>query len=97
VDRYCIADNDESEKHAQIKNMGLIYTNAEAIVVAAAGPDSSFGLPGAGYRKRQFQRQARIGKVSLCSTMPDPKLIISGSKWMTRAWTYQEGALSSEL
>jgi Heterokaryon incompatibility protein (HET) len=101
VDRYCIPQNDDGEKHAQITSVGLIYANAVATIVAAAGADSSIGLPGAGHRPRRCQAQARIGHVVLRSTMPDPKLTIEMSKWMTRAWTYQEGcsqggSLSSE-
>lgn len=42
-----------------------MYTNAEATIVAAAGADSSCGLPGAGYGNRRFQPQARIGNVQL--------------------------------
>lgn len=97
IDRYCIPQDDDSEKRAQIKHMGSIYTNAEATVVAAAGANSSCSLPGAGYGNRRSQPQARIGNVQLCSTMPDSKLSISKSKWMTRAWAYQEGLLSRRL
>lgn len=85
IDRYCIPQDDDDKRHAQIKHIGSIYTNAEATIVAAAGADSSFGLPGAGYRKRRPQARAMVGNVLLYSTLPDPKLVIARSKWMTRA------------
>jgi len=50
IDRYCIPQSDEREQQTQIKNMGSIYTSAEATIVAAAGADPAFGLSGAAYR-----------------------------------------------
>ncbi|KAF2188000.1 hypothetical protein K469DRAFT_748796 [Zopfia rhizophila CBS 207.26] len=40
------ADN----KHEQIQHMDLMYRNAEVTLVAAAGEDDTFGLPGVGTR-----------------------------------------------
>ena len=97
VDRYCIAQHNSKEKHEQIKNMGSIYTNAQATIVAAAGVDSHFGLPGAGPRQRREQPCAVIGDRTLCSMKPDPKFLIERSKWMSRGWTYQEAFLSRRL
>ncbi|ROT37768.1 HET-domain-containing protein [Sodiomyces alkalinus F11] len=34
------------------------------------------------------------GKITLVSTMQDPRVTIRKSRWATRGWTYQEGVLS---
>ncbi|KAH0430624.1 hypothetical protein CcaCcLH18_07659 [Colletotrichum camelliae] len=46
VDRYCI-DQRNSDKHKQISQMDSIYQRAELTIIAAAGEDPSYGLPGA--------------------------------------------------
>jgi len=94
VDRYCIPQHNNDEKRAQIQLMGTIYKSAQATIIAAAGADATFGLPGAGFRRRRWQPRAIVGQHILCSTLPDPKLVISRSKWMSRGWTYQEAMLS---
>ncbi len=97
VDYYCIDQDNEREKVTQIKFMGLIYEMAEATIVAAAGEDASFGLPGVGNTPRLLQPRAIIGKQLLVSLLPDPRLIIKQSRWMIRGWTYQEALLSRRL
>ena len=94
VDRYCIRQSQAEEKHTQIRNIDKIYAKAKATVVASAGEDSSFGLPGVSQRARKAQPHARIGSHVLVSTMSDPRMIVKNSKWATRAWTYQEAILS---
>ncbi len=97
VDRYCIDQNDHEHKCAQIQQMRSIYRNAQATLVAAAGVDPTYGLPGVGPCHRREQPRANIGKYTLCSTLPDPKLRLQRSKWMSRGWTYQEAMLSRRL
>jgi hypothetical protein len=43
VGRYCIAQDDQVEKHSQLRNMGLIYDCAQFVVIAAEG-DGREGL-----------------------------------------------------
>ncbi|KAK2757157.1 tol protein [Colletotrichum kahawae] len=45
VDRYCI-DQTNSDKYKQINQMDSIYQRAELTIIAAAGEDPSYGLPG---------------------------------------------------
>ena len=97
VDRYCIDQDDQAHKCAQIQQMGSIYNNAQATLIAAAGVDPTYGLPGVGSCQRREQPTANIGKYTLCSTLPDPKLLLQKSKWMSRGWTYQEAMLSRRL
>jgi hypothetical protein len=46
VDRYCIPQDNPAEKNSQIQRMGDIYANSALTIIAAAGDDAEFGLPG---------------------------------------------------
>ncbi|KAH8773990.1 heterokaryon incompatibility protein-domain-containing protein [Hyaloscypha finlandica] len=94
VDRYCIDQLDETDKHHQIRQMDLIYTNAEATIIAAAGDGPGYGLPGVNGTLRKQQPHLRIHGHLLASTLPHPSWSISNSTWATRGWTYQENILS---
>ncbi|RFN44758.1 hypothetical protein FIE12Z_11024 [Fusarium flagelliforme] len=96
VDRYCIVQTgDEAIKQEQLRHMHLVYANAEVTLIAAAGKDSSAGLPGVPGRPREQQPGALINGHALVRIPPDPSLHIrSRSTWATRGWTYQEGLLA---
>jgi len=94
VDRYCIKQNDNKDRLTQIHNMDGIYKNAFACIIAAAGSDSTFGLPGVSTVPRIPQNRAMVGNRLLVSTMPSIETVVKSSTWATRAWTYQEGLLS---
>jgi Heterokaryon incompatibility protein (HET) len=72
----------------------LVYKNAEITIIAAAGKDPQYGLPGVGRRHRASQPCAKIGEHFLVSALDDLSYCIRDSPWMSRAWTYQEGLLS---
>ncbi|KAH7130515.1 heterokaryon incompatibility protein-domain-containing protein [Dendryphion nanum] len=94
VDRHCILQHDEHVKEVQLQNMNAVYANADITIVAVAGEDSSFGLPGAGKRTR-ISLPYMLAQGHLLSVIPpDPSREIRSSKWSTRGWTYQEGLLS---
>jgi len=97
VDRYCIDQQQEKERTHQIGKMDLIYMNAELTIIAAAGSDPHYGLPGVGYQKRKPQfltRCARIGNHFLITTADAPTAATQRSTWNTRGWTFQEALLS---
>ncbi|KAF2867743.1 heterokaryon incompatibility protein-domain-containing protein, partial [Massariosphaeria phaeospora] len=99
IDRYCINQTNKEEQKAQLQQMDLIYENADLTIVAAAGQNDQYGLPGIGTRadtqaKRPPQPAATIGNLQLVSSLPDIELYLSESKWSTRGWTYQEALLS---
>ncbi|ORY05300.1 hypothetical protein BCR34DRAFT_590959 [Clohesyomyces aquaticus] len=94
VDKYCIDQSDESDKYNQIAVMDKIYERAEVTVVAAAGEDSFYGLPGVSSRRRTLQPRFNFEEVVWVSCLRDPRILIHESKWSTRAWTYQEGIFS---
>jgi hypothetical protein len=94
VDRYCIDQLDDKDKQHQIRQMDLIYANAVATIIAAAGDDPEYGLPGVNGTLRKHQPQIHVCGHLLASTLPHPSRSVSDSKWATRGWTYQEGILS---
>lgn len=96
VDQCCIDQNDSTDRSILIKNMDNIYEGAFVTMVAAAGKDSSFGLPGAAVagRPRREQSHVNIGSMSLIGSLPTAHEVICESVWATRGWTYQEAVLS---
>lgn len=46
VDKYCIDQNNPQVKHNQIQQMDLVYRNGQLTIIAAAGKDETYGLPG---------------------------------------------------
>jgi len=94
IDKYCIDQRNPVEKEHQIKNMDLIYLGAELTIVAAAGADEYYGLPGIGLTRRSKQMTVQLPGFTLLSTGPDPLSEIEKSRWWTRGWTFQEAFLS---
>lgn len=94
IDQYCIDQNDAASKHHQISEMDSIYARADITIIAAAGRDQHYGLPGVRNTTRNEQPRIRVGGVQLVSTMGDPRRLIRESTWSTRGWTYQEAVLS---
>jgi hypothetical protein len=94
IDRYCINQEDKDDKHNQICNMDSIYSNAKLTIIAAAGENPFFGLPGVRLTPRVPQPWVEVKNHLLVSSLPNPHFEIKNSKWLTRAWTYQEGLLS---
>ncbi|KIW12379.1 hypothetical protein PV08_09656 [Exophiala spinifera] len=91
VDRYCIPPPLLQE---QISKMDVIYSGAELVIVAAAGGDIEYGLPGVGARKRTQQPYATVGKDVFASTLTDFDSMMHTCSWWKRAWCFQEALLS---
>ncbi|KAK3994351.1 heterokaryon incompatibility protein-domain-containing protein [Cladorrhinum sp. PSN332] len=93
VDKYCIDQNDATNKHEQIRNMHLIYGCADLTIIAAAGTDSAYGLPGVS-RHRLPHDTLHFGNITLFLPLLNASRLIKQSYWNSRAWTYQEALLS---
>jgi hypothetical protein len=93
VDRYCIDQKNNDEKHTMISNMDKIYASAELTIVAAAGLGPHHGLPGVSTTPRLDLLIDRLSNGSLLS-VPMAEKELSESYWNTRGWTYQEMLLS---
>jgi len=61
VDRYCIPQDDPINKAIQIQNMGKVYGDSALTIIAAAGDDADYGLPGVSSTPRISQPLIRIG------------------------------------
>ncbi|KAK5296149.1 hypothetical protein LTR55_000654 [Exophiala xenobiotica] len=94
VDRFCIDQRNPDEKHYQIQNMDTVYSGAEITIVAAAGLDEDYGLPGVELTTRAPQLRATVKDVQIVCTMIHPHQPIVRSVWSTRGWAYQEAVLS---
>jgi hypothetical protein len=94
VDKYCIPQDNVQEKQKQIKHMDLVYKFAELTIIAAAGSDPHYGLPGVGYRSRPPQQKLKLHDMTLLASLPNPTSEIKRSRWMRRGWTFQEALLS---
>lgn len=71
--------------------MCWVYNNAIVTIIAAAGADSSFGLPGISKTPRNTQPAADLGTLKLVSTLTSYETYVAFTKWISRGWTYQEG------
>lgn len=74
--------------------MGNIYARAVITIIAAAGEDASYGLPGMGSVPRKGQAEETFNGVSFIEGNPRPHESLKASKWGKRGWTLQEGYLS---
>lgn len=86
VDEYCIDQNDEIQRKDQIDKMDRIYRGADLTIVAAAGMDKMYGLPGVGPSIRIEEDVVRIGDVIVFPKGIMPHMETRQSKWFTRAW-----------
>jgi hypothetical protein len=93
VDRYCIDQNNQKEKHTMISNMDKIYSGAELTIIAAAGSDPHYGLPGVSKTVRHGISIETFSHGSLLS-WKTLRSDVEQSHWATRGWTYQEMLLS---
>jgi hypothetical protein len=86
VDEYCIDQNDDNHRNDQIKRMDQIYRGADLTIVAAAGENKVYGLPGVESTKRKDNKVVCVEDVVVFSNGPEPNVQAKQSKWFTRAW-----------
>jgi hypothetical protein len=94
IDRYCINQKQKGHAYLQMSQMDMIYQNTVVTIVAAAGKDPSYGLPGVSRRERRPQPRARTRSTVFIDSLPNTNSLISNSHWASRGWTYQEAMLS---
>ncbi|KAK3361857.1 heterokaryon incompatibility protein-domain-containing protein [Lasiosphaeria ovina] len=96
VDRLCIVQDDDAEKHAQIKAMGSIYAQSYFTLIAAQSFDASGQLS-----PRPLRRSPPPGWTgTLANPWRGPKsdkevmklmaLDLLRTIWFSRGWTFQE-------
>jgi hypothetical protein len=94
VDKYCIDQTNVMELRHQISAMDKIYQNATVTVIAAAGTNSAYGLPGVRPGSRAPQPKLVINGTKYVSFSQYPCMCIGESVWSQRGWTLQEGYFS---
>lgn len=94
IDRYCINQQKKDETYAQLQSMGSIYRNSHLTIIAVAGEDPSYGLPGVSHRHRRQSAGTTIGAHHLRTVHETGRKILT-SEWASRGWTYQEGLLAT--
>ena len=94
IDRYCIPQEEGKERHSQIQQMDLVYSKAQATIIAISSPDPNHGLPGVGSRERASSVRIHIGNELHAYVPPHPTAEVYGSVWNSRGWTHQETILS---
>ena len=99
VDRLCIVQDDPSSFNEQLEQMASIYSHSCFTIIALDGSDANYGLPGScsktSPRSRSFKQPCfkfsdeltMTEKIGLETRFEKPP-------WHTRAWTFQERALS---
>lgn len=100
IDELCIDQSHSPTKATVIEYMGAIYAAADLVVVAVAGGDSTYGLPGTKDHPRQKEvplmealtSQGDYIQFFKCQSSCGEK--ISSSIWSTRGWTFQEYAFA---
>ncbi|GAT27639.1 hypothetical protein RIB2604_02113330 [Aspergillus luchuensis] len=98
VDRLCILQDDEPCKKAiQLNAMGKIYNQSYLTLIAMAGSDAHYGLPGTNGQRRSPQWTGQIQGIYLLKDIDAYDKICRSSKWQTRGWTFQEAILSPRL
>jgi Heterokaryon incompatibility protein (HET) len=93
VDMYCIRQDDQDHVGNQIRHMDLVYRKARVTIIAAAGDNPDFGLPGVS-SARQARPHVTINGVSVANFTNNPWGLVNSSVWNSRAWTFQESLFS---
>jgi len=97
VDRYCIEQSNEAQKHEIISRMGDVYANSELTLVATAGVGASSGLPGVGSPRTETQHFINIRSKQYVLVQDTMKETVEKSTWNQRGWTFQEALLSRRM
>jgi len=74
--------------------MGDIYSSSELTLIATAGANSDYGLPGVGRDREHLGRDVTIGRLRFVTSYEWDMDEIYRSIWSSRAWTFQEGYIS---
>lgn len=87
VDRFCILQDDEDHKHAQILAMDAIYSNSSITICAAVVQTS-----------KPFSRpRSRTAGMEILPILPGLSDSLMDRPWHQRGWTFQEHKLSNRL
>ena len=96
IDAYCIEQENPLRRQSSIREMDLIYNGAFLTICVLSAENVEKGIPGVTTpQSGRFQviTDTDLGTY-LGTAFSSTNEVIEGSKWATRAWSFQEGALS---
>jgi hypothetical protein len=95
TDAICIIQDDPVDKAELVKDMDIVYARAVLTIVAAEGMHANSGLPGVRLDTRKASEAFNVGnRLGLQPTRAVAEILLN-CPWSKRAWTFQEGILSS--
>ena len=97
IDLLCIDQNNPAKKKVQISQMNIIYSHADFTLVALARSSVHSGLPGIQPASRTTNNYEILieGRTFVVAAVWYHFYTIAGSTWNSRAWTLEEGMLST--
>lgn len=97
VDRLCIIQDDPTHLTKQLQQMAGIYAHSHFTIIAADGSDADYGLYGidseSSPRSIVYEPFEFTANVKMMKT-PGGESMFDKPFWHTRAWTFQERAIS---
>jgi hypothetical protein len=93
----CINQANHAERHAQISQMDVIYSEASLVIIAAAGDNPTYGLPGVGPQARTPQQSLTLKDCTLLQTYPVPEQELKSSTWLSRGWCVLNSAIDCTI
>jgi hypothetical protein len=95
TDAICIVQDDMTDKAELVKDMDIVYARAVLTIVAAEGTHANSGLPGIRSGSRNPSEAFSVGNGLVLQPSRAIAEILLNCPWSKRAWTFQEGILSS--
>ncbi|KAH7346243.1 heterokaryon incompatibility protein-domain-containing protein [Rhexocercosporidium sp. MPI-PUGE-AT-0058] len=96
VDALCIVQDDWATKDGELNDMSAIYANAMITIIAAGGSNAGYGIRGLkGISEPRSVEQPVYQLSNRTSMVPAGRTTMKETRWLTRAWTYQEHLFSS--
>jgi hypothetical protein len=95
TDAICIIQDDLADKAELVKEMDIVYARAVLTIVAAEGTHANSGLPGLRSNSRNPSEAFNVGNGLVLQPARAIAEVLLNCPWSKRAWTFQEGILSS--
>lgn len=96
IDRYCIIQDDNDNKHAQINAMADIFALSELTIIVCSGASVRCGIPGVKENRQVRTNQISFNNVKLTQIPWGRDSTVLKSIWNSRGWTYQEAVLAKK-